>query len=288
MMDIEVRVPATVANLGPGFDCLGVALATYLHLRAARSAVPEIAGKGRLRPPSENLTYQAFVVAFSAAGEEAPPMRFEALELYPSGRGMGASASAIVAGLVIARQVGDLKLSDADIARLAVRIEGHADNVLPALFGGLVLASREGWMRLEPAPTIAPVILVSGKALKTTEARAVLPAEVPRADAVANAAATAALVAVVTGQEDPAALLMATADRLHERYRLPLMPETLDLHQALRAEGIAAALAGAGPSLVCLVEAERVEESVGLARELAPEGWQVLTPGWELVGAQVR
>jgi homoserine kinase len=111
---------------------------------------------------------------------------------------------------------------------------------------------------------------------------------VPRADAVANAAATAALVLVLAGLEPADALLMATTDRIHEPYRLPLLPETLDLHQGLRAKGIAAALAGAGPSVVALVPAGALNEAVELARGLAPAGWNLLVPGWDLRGAQVR
>lgn len=287
-MDVEVRVPATVANLGPGFDCLGVAVGIHVRIRFTPSDAVEITGKGPVRPPESNLTHRAFVSAFAAAGREAPPVRIETIEVYPSARGMGASASAIVAGCVAARAIGDLPMADDELAGLAVRIEGHSDNVVPALFGGLVLASRDGWMRFEPSSAISPLILVASEKFKTEEARRVLPVDVPRSDAVANAAATAALVAVLTGLEPPDALMLATEDRIHEPYRLPLMPPTLDLHQAVRAEGIACALAGAGPSLICLVESGRLGEAEGLARKLAPDGWEVLTPGWDLAGAQVR
>lgn len=287
-MDIEILVPATVANLGPGFDCLGVALGIHLRLRVTGSDKPEVAGEGPVRPVSENLTHRAFSSAFAAVDQEAPPVRVETLETYPSARGMGASASAIVAGLVAAREVGDLRLTDVDLAQLAVRIEGHADNVLPAFIGGLVLVAKDGWMRFEPSQAIQPLILVAREKFKTAEARRVLPAEIPRSDAVANAAAAAALVASLTGGQPPDALLLATEDRAHEPYRLPLMPETLDLHQALRGKGVPTALAGAGPSLICLVEADRREEVAGLAHDLVPQGWEVLQPGWDLAGAQIR
>jgi homoserine kinase len=280
-------VPASVANLGPGFDCLGVAVRRYLRIRIVQSNKPEI--EGDAPPLPRNLTYQSFKAAYEAVQEEeAPSVRIQILESYPSARGMGASAAAIVAGLVAARVGGALALSDADLARLAIRLEGHADNVLPALFGGLVLASRTGWMRWKPSSDIAPLILASPGGLRTAEARQVLPVEVPRGDAVANAAATAALVAVLTGTQSPDALLMATEDRMHEPYRLPLIPESFELHEALRSKGIATALAGAGPSLISLVEAERLNEVQQLASDLCPEGWEVLTPGWDLQGAQVR
>lgn len=287
-MDVEVRVPATVANLGPGFDCLGAAIATYLRIKVSGSDKPEVAGEGPLRPVSENLTHRAFTSGYAAVDQEAPPVRVETLEAYPSARGLGASASAIVAGLVSARHIGELDLSDADLGRLAVRIEGHADNVLPALFGGLVLSAQDGWVRFEPVNEITPLVLIARDKFKTQEARLVLPAEVPRADAVANSAATATLIAVLTGQQPAEALLVATEDRIHEPYRLPLMPETLDLHAALRGKGIPTALAGAGPSLVCLIASDRRAEALDLAQDLVPEGWQVLLADWDLHGAQVR
>jgi homoserine kinase len=288
-MDIEVRVPATVANLGPGFDCLGVAVGRYLRIRFTSSDRDEVTGKGKPRPPNGNLTFQAFRAAFQKAGSDPPTVRIETLELYPSARGLGASASAIVAGLVAARQIGDLALDDHLLIELATGIEGHSDNVLPALFGGLVLNAPRGWMRFQPSDEVAPVVLVAPQRLRTEEARAVLPKEVPREDAVANAAATAALVTALTGPEPTAeALILATEDRLHEPYRLRLMPESLDLQQAMRSDGIACALAGAGPSLICLVDASRLQDALEVAGGHAQEGWQTLTPGWDLSGAQIR
>ncbi|MEO7803398.1 MAG: homoserine kinase, partial [Actinomycetota bacterium] len=177
---------------------------------------------------------------------------------------------------------------DADLARLAIRIEGHGDNVLPALFGGLVLNSHDGWLRFEPTTLVVPLLLVAPNKFKTSDARRLLPPDIPRADAVANTAATAALVAALTGLAVPDSLLLATEDRVHEPYRLPMMPESLELHQALRGKGVATALAGAGPSLICLVKVDEMEVAQELATALAPEGWTVVAPGWDVVGAQVR
>lgn len=284
MTDVEVRVPATVANLGPGFDCLGVALGVHLRLRVAPAGAP--AAPEQAPPPSRNLTYRSFAEAFRAADREPPAIGVQVLESYPSARGMGASASAIVAGLVAARLMGALDLSDSELAYLATGIEGHPDNVVPALLGGLVLCSGPTWMRLEPHPGVSPLVLVARERFKTAEARRVLPAEVSRADAVANAAALSSLVAALAGLQPPTALMAATEDRIHEPYRLALMPETATLHAGLRAKGIPTALAGAGPSLICLVETPSLEACAGLARELLPEGWRALTPGWDLLGAQ--
>lgn len=285
-MDFEARVPATVANLGPGFDCLGAAVTEYLDLRFSGSDKAEIVGDVKGLP--DNLSYRAFVAAHEEADVPAPSVRIEVLNSYPSSRGMGASAAAIVGGLVGANAFSELKLGDDAMARLAIRLEGHADNVLPALFGGAVLSAPSGWMRFVPVPEVAPVILVAGNKQKTSEARQLLPLEVPRADAVANVAATAALVAVLGGLQPPEALLMATEDRLHEPYRLPHMQQSLDVHAALRQAGVAAALAGAGPSIVCLSGASSRGDVVALATKVIPKGWRILTPDWDLEGARVR
>ncbi|MFN2611296.1 MAG: homoserine kinase [Actinomycetota bacterium] len=210
------------------------------------------------------------------------------IEIYPSARGMGASASAIVAGLVGARAFGDLELDDPELARLAVRMEGHGDNVLPAMFGGLVLNSQDGWLHFDPTDQILPMILVAAQKFKTSSARAVLPADVPRVDAVANISATAALLSALIGSAPIDSLMASTADRLHEPYRLPLMPQSLGLHEGLRGKGIPTALAGAGPSLISLVPADRIEDAKRTAEGLIPGGWEIMTPGWDLQGAKVR
>lgn len=283
-----MKVPATVANLGPGFDCLGVAIGVHLQMRVSPSDEVSITGKGRIRSVPDSLIWRAFTAAFAAADREAPTVRMEMTEIYPSARGMGASASAIVAGLVAAKQMGDLPLTERELAEIAVRMEGHGDNVLPALFGGLVLNSPHGWLHLLPTDAIAPVVCVAREKFKTESARKVVPTQVTREVAVANTAATASLVAVLTGKAPASCLMSATVDGLHEPYRLPLMPESQALHGALRDKGIATALAGAGPSLIALVMADELESAVRVASEAAPDGWQVLTPGWDLEGAQVR
>lgn len=286
-MSCEVRIPATTANLGPGFDVLGVALGTYLNIRFSGAESFSISGRGRLHPIPDNLTYRAFMATFERAGIEAPPVTIETVGRYPSARGMGASASAIVAGLVGARAVGGLDLSDEILGELAVSIEGHPDNVLPALLGGLVLSVGSKWIRLQPTVRIAPLILVAAEGFKTKSARRVLPETLSRADAIANAAATAALVAILSGVSGPELLSEATIDRMHEPYRLPLMPQSKQVHADLRAAGIATALSGAGPSLLCLVDASRIQNAVETARSVVPEGWKILTPGWDADGAKV-
>ncbi|HEX2053575.1 MAG TPA: homoserine kinase [Actinomycetota bacterium] len=283
----EVRVPATAANLGPGFDVLGVALGSYLTIRFSEAERSTIAGKGRLHPIPDNLTYRAFMAAYEKAGAEAPQVRIETVGVYPSARGMGASASAIVAGLVGARALGSLDLSDDDLARLATSIEGHPDNVLPALFGGLVLSLAGTWINLEPSPDISPIILVAKDRFRTGAARKVVPGQLSRADAIANASATAALVLILTGGTGVDNLMAATEDRMHEPYRLPLMPATQKVHRDLRSAGIATTMSGAGPSLIAMVPSIELPRAAQLVKGTVPEGWQVLTPGWDRGGAQV-
>lgn len=287
-MDLEVKVPATVANIGPGFDCVGVAIGTHLRLRITASDTLEVVGSQSERPVDENLTVRAFRKAFEFAGEEPPAVRIEELGAYPSARGMGASASAIVAGLVAAKGFGSLDVSQYQLALIAIDLEGHADNVLPSLVGGLVVNASAGWLRLVPTKELSPVLVVSPTKFRTSEARAALPAEVPREDAVANASATAALVLALSGAHPPEALMTAMEDRLHEPYRLPQMPQTLDLHKSLRAEGIPTALAGAGPSLICIVSSDDLDPAVEKISSKTPDGWEVISPGWDVEGARVR
>lgn len=145
----------------------------------------------------------------------------------------------------------------------------------------------EKWIRLKPTSRIAPIILVAADGFKTKSARRVLPESLSRADAIANAAATAALVAILSGVSGPELLNDATRDRLHEPFRLPLMPASKKVHEDMRAEGIATALSGAGPSLLCLVDAGQIQQAAQTARSVVPEGWKVLTPGWDCEGAIV-
>lgn len=286
-MTVEVRIPATAANLGPGFDVLGVALGSYLKIRFGEADKSVIAGRGRLHPIPDNLTYRSFMGAFEIAGRPAPQVRIETVGIYPSARGMGASASAIVAGLVGARALGNLDLKDEDVARLATEIEGHPDNVLPALFGGLVLSVGGEWINLQPTSEIAPIVLVAKEKFRTGAARKVVPTELSRADAIANAAATAALVAILTGSAGMDLLMQATEDRMHEPYRLPLMPASQMVHAKLREAGIATTMSGAGPSLISMVPTTELDRAAQIAREIAPEGWKILTPGWDRSGATV-
>ena len=262
---VRIRVPASSANLGPGYDSFGLALGRYDELtarRTARGLTIEVAGVGADTVPTDetHLVYQAAVRAFDAMAEPVPGLAMRCVNRIPHGGGQGSSAAAIVAGILMARALtdrGPARMSDEAVFALATEMEGHPDNVAPVLFGGFTIAwmsdgdpTRPRAVRLRPHPDLAAVVLTADGACSTAHARAVLPAMVPHGDAAANAARAALLVHAVT--TDPELLLDATEDRLHQRYREGVMPETAALLHRLRARGLAAVLSGAGPSLLLL------------------------------------
>jgi homoserine kinase len=265
---VRVRVPATSANLGPGFDALGLALSLYDEVEAwacEPGLSIEISGEGTdLAGADEaHLVVQAMRAAFTVIGEQPPGLRLRCVNRIPHGRGLGSSAAAIVAGILAARALaesGPAKLPDDALLGLATEIEGHPDNVAACLAGGLTVAwtadGQPRMARLEPLPGLRPVICVGPAPVRTDVARRLLPDLVPHRDAAANAGRSALLVAALTqpsAGELPGALLAATRDWLHQDYRAEAMPEAADLVGRLRAAGIPAVVSGAGPSVLALL-----------------------------------
>ena len=262
---VTVRVPATSANLGPGFDSFGLALAGYDVVTACRTdggLLVEVAGVGAGEVPltHEHLVVRAVRTAFDAAGRPMPGLRLSCVNCIPHGGGLGSSAAATVAGLLLGRellvQTGGPRLSDDAVLALGTGMEGHPDNVAPALFGGFTLAffdeaGRPAAIRRDVHPGVRVVVFSAHQSSSTYHTRGLLPALVPHADASANAAAAGLLVHALT--TDPAYLLPATRDRLHQEYRAPAMPESARLVAELRAAGLAAVISGAGPSVIALV-----------------------------------
>jgi homoserine kinase len=297
-----VEVPATSANLGPGFDSLGLALGLTdeVHVTATGDrVVVEVEGEGAGELPSDesHLVVRSLRAALAAAGCEQPAgLRLRCHNRLPHGRGLGSSASASVAGVLAARgllrnqdtvdHVG--ALDDAMALRVATSLEGHPDNAAAALLGGLTIAwtDHDGAVavRVDPHPELQPVVLVPEVRLATTAARAALPATVPHQDAAFNAARSALLVEALSRRPD--LLLPATEDRLHQQQRGPAMPETLALVCALRGAGLAAVVSGAGPSVLVLTTSAELDAAATTARRAAPGGWRVLTPGIARRGAQ--
>jgi homoserine kinase len=279
---VTVRPPATSANLGPGFDALGLALDLRDTLQgsvsgADRDLVVDVTGEGASEVPRDesNLVVRAMRAAFAALDVDPPGIRLACSNAIPHGRGLGSSAAAIVGGIHLARALvedGRARLNDLAAFQLAARLEGHPDNVAAAAFGGLTVAwQEEGVFHAAPtrvAPGIRAVVFVPPTPLSTELARGLLPETVPHADAAASAGRAALLVAAL-GTGWTAKLHDATRDWLHQAYRRSAMPESLALVDALRAGGHAAVVSGAGPSVLVLTDGSGVERVKGLA----PEGW---------------
>jgi homoserine kinase len=275
---VRVTVPATSANLGSGFDSLGLALELRDELEATVTdsglgidVVGE--GAGEVARDETHLVVRAMRAAFDQLGEHPPGLRLSCRNLIPHARGLGSSAAAIVGGIHLARALvdgGRSRLPDLAAFQLAASVEGHPDNVAAACFGGLTVAWREdGDFHAAPtqvAPGVRTVAFVPPTPLSTEVARGLLPATVAHADAAAAAGRAALLVATLaTGWS--AKLLPATRDWLHQEYRRPAMPESLQLLDALRGDGHAAVVSGAGPTVLVLS---------ATAADLAsytPDGW---------------
>jgi len=293
---VTVRVPATSANLGPGFDSFGLALGLYdvvtARIRPEGLAIEVSgAGAGTASAGEQHLVVRAMRTAFAHLGAQPPGLALACVNEIPQGFGLGSSAGAIVAGLLAARALAfaDGSLTDEDVLRLATRMEGHPDNVAACLAGGLTIAwdtAAQGARvaRLTPLPGIGAVLCVPGTPVLTSTARAVLPAEVPHAAAAANSARAALLVAALTARPD--LLMDATEDFLHQRYRAPAMPATATLIDALRAAGIPAVVSGAGPSVLAFVQ-DGTGPKAGDITAIAGPDWQVQSLAIDTAGATV-
>ena len=296
---VGVSVPATSANLGPGFDSLGLALGLRDELEAevlgpGAGLVVEVEGAGAEDVPRDesHLVVRSMRRAFELLGGQPAGLRLSCRNVVPHARGLGSSSAAIVAGVVLARALvagGELLVDDDALLRLAAEIEGHPDNVAPALLGGFTISGQEhGAFYAVSAPVdprIGAVVLVPPTPVSTEVARGLLPATVPHADAAADAGRAALLVAALGGR--PEHLLLATRDYLHQDYRRPAMPESADLVAALRADGVPAVISGAGPTVLALVDGpDGATTRAVLAR--TPEGWWSSYLPVDTAGATVR
>ncbi|GAA1900245.1 homoserine kinase [Streptomyces sodiiphilus] len=290
---IRVRVPATSANLGPGFDAFGLALGLYddVVVRVADAGLEiDIAGEGADTLPRDerHLLVRSMRTAFEALGGQPRGLEIVCANRIPHGRGLGSSSAAICAGLIAARAVttgGDKRLDDAALLELATEIEGHPDNVAACLFGGFTLAWSEAGavraIRMEPAASVVPVVFVPAQPLLTETARGLLPETVPHVDAAANAGRAALLVEALTRR--PELLLPATEDRLHQEYRAPAMAGSVDLVHRLRADGVPAVISGAGPTVLALAEEGQADKTA----RLAGDGWAANRLALDGAGASV-
>jgi homoserine kinase len=299
---VRVRVPATSANLGPGFDALGLALSLYdeVEARVAPSGLHiDVSGEGAADvtdAEEAHLIVRAMRTAFDNLGGGQPPgIALRCVNRIPHGRGLGSSAGAIVAGVLAARALAGAGTGPDEALPLANALEGHPDNVAPCLYGGLTIAwlseSPPGTaraVRLEPAASITPVAIIAADPVSTGVARGLLPARVPHADAARNAGRAALLVAALTAC--PEALLDATEDRLHQDYRAKAMPATRDLVGRLRAAGVPAVVSGAGPSVLAFLTSGSCGQGLDRMDSIVKEtgsDWRISPLDVERQGASV-
>jgi homoserine kinase len=265
---VVIEVPATSANLGPGFDCLGLALDLCDRIEArftdGDEVTVEVVGEGAGRVPTDGSNLVARIVrtglaTFDESGElAARGLALRCTNAVPQSRGMGSSAAAIVGGLAVAMHLAGVvgSVSDPELIALATHLEGHPDNVAPGVLGGATIA----WMqagevgpvgratRFPVHPGIAPVLVIPASEASTAKARGALPMTVAHADAAFNAGRSALLVHALSS--DPRLLLEATDDRLHQRQRRSVYPASMGVVEQLRSSRIPAAISGAGPTVI--------------------------------------
>jgi homoserine kinase len=298
---IRVRVPATSSNLGPGFDALGIALRLYntLTLEASESPEIDVRGEGQETLPRDptHLAYRAAVAVVERIGtRRSPPSRPRAFRLsqhnrIPLARGLGSSAAAILGGAAAANALLGGPLDSQALLDLATDMEGHPDNVAPALFGGMVACARSAdgvrWMRLNPPP-LAAVLAVPDFTVSTGEARRLLPPQVPFADAVFNVTRTALLVAALIGGRTDL-LGEATRDRLHQPYRARLIPGLNEVFEAARRAGAhGVALSGSGPSVLAFGDAPGIGEAMAAAFRASGHACRTLDVQIDIEGTVVE
>jgi homoserine kinase len=298
---VTVTVPATTANLGPGFDCIGAALTLHNQFKFTRLNLStseqgqetgevsiKVTGEeaDRVDTSAENLAYQAFLKLYQHISQAPPPVQIEIELGVPLARGLGSSATAIVGGLVGANQLAGQPLDRVEVMKLAIAMEGHPDNVVPAFLGGCCLAAEDGeatktWEICDIPwhSTLVPVVAIPDFELSTSEARRVLPSDYSRADAIFNTAHLGLLLrGLETGRGDW--LRVALRDRIHQPYRKALIPGYEAVYSAALAAGAyGMVISGAGPTLLALADAES-----------APTVATAMVTAWKAEGiaAQVR
>ncbi|RSN14216.1 homoserine kinase [Nonomuraea sp. WAC 01424] len=296
MTTVRIRVPATSANLGPGFDALGLALTLYDDVEATLTAEPgvRVSVEGDLAGAVDlgegHLVIRAMREAYARMGAPQPEgIRLRCVNRIPHARGLGSSSAAVCAGILAARALSDADLSDDDVFALATEMEGHPDNVAPCLAGGLTVAWTDHagvprMVKLAPDERVRPVAVVPSTRLSTETARGLLPKDVPHKDASFNAGRAALLIAALTSRPEPDLLLAATEDRLHQPYRAPAMPESAHLVERLRAVGVPAVVSGAGPTVLAFSSPDTQDL-------IAPEvgnDWHIQQMDVDPVGANVQ
>ena len=283
---IRVAAPATTANLGPGYDCLGMALDIWntievepLAVGAASSVAVSGEGEGELEAVPDNLVYRSMEFLYRELGRELPPVSINCNNEIPLARGLGSSAAAIAGGLAAANILSGGQFSQRDQLEMAATIEGHPDNVAAAVMGGLQLVVADESTLYTVAVSIPAamhaVLYIPERRISTADARSVLPQQLPVADAVHNMSRVALLVAGMATNH-PEFLDVATQDRLHQPYRQPLFPAMKLLMKAARDAGaLGAFLSGSGSTVLALTQGREMTvayEMAEAARQASVEG----------------
>jgi len=259
---VVVKIPASTANLGPGFDALGMALSLYawLELSVAETTEVKLYGDGMEELPtdSRNLVYKVAQQLFARAGLKEQPLKISMYSDIPLTRGLGSSASAIVGALVAANEMLGKKFSDQELFHMATELEGHPDNVGASLFGGMIVSSWDGdsapYVKITPANALETLVIIPHFQLSTEKARHALPEQYTKADVVFNIGRSSLLVAALaSGQLQ--LISQAMQDRIHQPYRAALIPGmSYILEHAVNYGALGAALSGAGPTLIAFVD----------------------------------
>ncbi len=297
-LSVTVRVPATSANLGPGFDTLGLALSLYDELTVTVRDTPGATvtvlgvGEGEVATDETNLVVRAIAHSFAAYDQPLPGLDLVARNAIPHGRGLGSSGAAIVSGIMAAKGLleGIVDIDSGALLSLATALEGHPDNVAPALFGGLTIAwttdSGPQHKKLIVHRGVSPLVAVPEGTMSTELARGLRPVSVPHEDAIFNVSRSALLIAALI--QSPELLLAATEDKLHQSYRAAAMPETEALLNELRSQGLPAVVSGSGPSILvlCSDPAQRLVAAEVVAKH-SGTAWQSLLLAVDFKGATV-
>jgi homoserine kinase len=285
---VRVRVPASSANLGPGFDVLAVALDLTLAVQArphdGSRVVTSGEGAGDLPDDDSNLVWQSVQAFCDVYGADLPDITLHCDNDIPLERGLGSSAAAAVAGLVLARELTGVAVGDQDIIDLAAQLEGHADNAAAAVLGGLVVAGPTGRARrFEPTRNLRPVVCIPPERSATTMTRGLLPSEVSLDTMVGTARRTALVLAGLTGMTawDPSTM----TDEVHEPPRLEIMPRSRELVTAARDAGYGACLSGAGPSVLIFAPSDDTDVDTTV-REVVGADWRIELLHWDRAGAR--
>lgn len=302
--EVSVEVPATSANLGPGFDSLGLAVSLYDSIRVRTTdsgrITVEVTGEGEASLPRNEAHLVAATIrqTLERSGFSSPGLEIDARNVIPHGRGLGSSAAAIVSAVLAANALlpEPARMDQRAVLQLCSTLEGHPDNVAPALLGSLAVSWETGrayQSTVVPVhPDIVPIVAIPSSELSTEAARALLPASVPHNSAAANAGRAALLVHAMTSA--PQFLLDGTRDLLHQDYRAQAMVHSAGLMRALRSEGFAAVISGAGPTVMILAAGkEQSAAAIAAAERILAKSndgvdWRVLRLNVDTEGAKVK